>query len=330
MRHASTDRLVPPMSGRAMPDADGRNGPRVAVVIVSYNSAALLPDCLAHLRTAAVGTDLVSVVLADNDSADRSVETGLSLWPGLVAVRTGANLGYAAAINRGRAAAAAHDVLVVLNPDAALLPGSLAALSTACMREGVAMAVPRILNAQGAVAPSLRRWPSVATAVAESLLGGRRAARLGVGEMVVDPRRYAREGVVEWATGAAVAVNARAGEQLGPWDESFFLYSEETEYMLRARRLGFSVVFVPQAACRHHGGAAHTTPFLWALLMVNKVRLFRRSHGPTETAVFRLALLGGELLRAARGSEAAWSAVVALARPGGSSREQLRRSDAVR
>ena len=288
--------------------------PRVAVVVVSFNSADVLRGCLESLRAASEGVDLVSVVLADNDSRDQSVAVAEASWPGLVVVRTGGNLGYAAALNRGRAACRPHEALLVLNPDATLAAGAMSALAGVATSEGCGIAVPRMVGWDGTLALSLRRRPSVTSALSEAVLGGARAGRLGLGEVVGDPRRYERGGEVDWATGAAVMISRDCWDRVGDWDESFFLYSEETEYMLRARQAGFRVRFVPEAECRHRGGESGTSPFLWSLLMVNKVRLFRRSHGLIQSAAFRMALLAGQMLRALAGSRPAAAACRQLVR----------------
>ena len=285
--------------------------PRVAVVIVSYESAEVLPTCLLALQRATDGVDLVSVVLADNSSTDASIVVAQECFPGIQVLRTGGNLGYAAALNRGRVASSPHDALLVLNADVAMEPGSLGALAEALGPEH-GMSVPRMTTLEGSLSFSLRQWPTLTTATAEAIMGGRRAARLGIGEVVADPALYSKPGPVEWATGAAVMISSPCWEKLGDWDESFFLYSEETEYMLRARQMGIGVQFVPHAACRHKGGESGTSPDLWALLMANKVNLFRRSHGRVHTGLFRAALLSGQLIRAVAGDKTAAAAVRSL------------------
>jgi len=159
------------------------------------------------------------------------------------------------------------------------------------------------------VSHSILRSPRLVTALAEALFGGRRPAALGVGEVVADPRAYEQAAAVDWATGAAVAVSRRCEAALGTWDESFFLYSEETERMLRAARLGFVTWFEPAAECFHHGGESGVDPSLWALQTVNKVALYRRVHGPTATVAFWAVTLVGQGARAAIGSRRARAAV---------------------
>ncbi|MFI7462850.1 glycosyltransferase family 2 protein [Nonomuraea sp. NPDC049646] len=293
--------------------------PRVAIVIVTYNSAPVLGGCLASLPEGAKGVRLTDVVVADNASKDDSLAiaeqaAGLPVRP----LQVGRNAGYAAAINAGVASLGLDglDAVLVLNPDCRLRPGALAVLAAALDRPGTGIAVPRLVSTEGVLHHSLRRTPAVRRALAESLVGGRLAGRIGtLGEMVVDPARYERPGPADWATGAAMLVSATALARLGPWDESFLLYSEETEYALRAADAGWTLWYEPAAVVEHIGGEAKTSPMLAALLTVNRVRLFRRRRGRVATAGFYLAVLLGEVMRAAAGRRTARASVVALLRP---------------
>ncbi|MFI7691596.1 glycosyltransferase family 2 protein [Nonomuraea sp. NPDC049655] len=293
--------------------------PRVAIVIVTYNSAPVLGGCLASLPEGAKGVRLTDVVVADNASKDDSLAiaeqaAGLPVRP----LQVGRNAGYAAAINAGVASLDLDDLdaVLVLNPDCRLRPGALAVLAAALDRPGIGITVPRLVSTEGVLHHSLRRTPAVRRALAESLVGGRLAGRIGtLGEMVVDPARYERPGPADWATGAAMLVSATALARLGPWDESFLLYSEETEYALRAADAGWTLWYEPAAVVEHIGGEAKTSPMLAALLTVNRVRLFRRRRGRVATAGFYLAVLLGEAMRAAAGRRTARASVVALLRP---------------
>src|SRR5690606_7563486 len=103
---------------------------RVAVVIVTYNSAGVLGGCLDSLADGARGVELVDVVVADNASKDDSVAIAERAGPPVRVVQVGRNAGYAAAINAGVAALDldALDGVYVLNPDCRLRPGSIAPL----------------------------------------------------------------------------------------------------------------------------------------------------------------------------------------------------------
>jgi GT2 family glycosyltransferase len=113
-----------------------------------------------------------------------------------------------------------------------------------------------------------------------------------------------------------MAISAECRAACGPWDESFFLYSEETEYCLRARDLSYATQLEPSAEAVHLGGDSQVSPRLWSLLTVNRVRLYRRRHGAVATACFRAAVLLRETSRAALGRRASRAAVAALLRPG--------------
>ena len=125
---------------------------------------------------------------------------------------------------------------------------------------------PRLVNPDGTLQPTLRRLPTVLGAFAEAVLGGRLADRLGVGELVFTEagRTAARARLLGHGCGAADVVDR--ARSLGPWDESFLLYSEETEYMLRAADRGWITWYEPAAVVEHRGGESGTHPGLAALL----------------------------------------------------------------
>jgi N-acetylglucosaminyl-diphospho-decaprenol L-rhamnosyltransferase len=291
---------------------------RVAVVIVTYNSAGVLGGCLDSLADGARGVELVDVVVADNASKDDSVAIAERAGPPVRVVQVGRNAGYAAAINAGVAALDldALDGVYVLNPDCRLRPGSIAPLVRCLEEPGRGIAVPYMVNPDGSLQPSLRRHPTVGRALVEAVIGGRLAGRLWrLGELVTDPRDYARPGAYAWATGAAMLIAPRVLRAVGPWDESFLLYSEETDFCLRAADQGFVTWYEPASVIEHIGGDSGVNPTLAALLVVNKVRLYRRRHGPLAGFAYYLAVLGGEAVRALAGRRTSRASVTALLRP---------------
>jgi GT2 family glycosyltransferase len=102
---------------------------------------------------------------------------------------------------------------------------------------------------------------------------------------------------------------------VGPWDESFLLYSEETEYILRAADQGWSTWYEPAAVVEHRGGEAATKPGLAALLTVNRVKLFQRRHGATRGVTYAAGVLLGTAFRAAAGQATARASLAALVFP---------------
>jgi N-acetylglucosaminyl-diphospho-decaprenol L-rhamnosyltransferase len=176
--------------------------------------------------------------------------------------------------------------------------------------------VPRLVSTEGSLHHSLRRAPTVRGALAEAVMGGHLADRMGaLGEVITEPGRYDRPGPAVWATGAAMLLSVAAIREIGSWDESFLLYSEETEYALRAADHGWTLWYEPASVVEHIGGEAKVSPMLAALLTVNRVRLFRRRHGRLASLGYYLAILLGESVRAVAGRRTARAAVVALVRP---------------
>lgn len=290
--------------------------PRVAVVVVTYNSADVLQDCLLSLVDSAPGIHLGEIIIADNASTDATVRIAeRSTVPAVRIVQVGRNAGYAAGVNAGIDALHddAIDAVLVLNPDCRLRPGSVRALVAGLRRRRCAISVPKLLNPDGTLQPSLRRDPTVRGAFAEALIGGSRAGRAGAtGELVTDPHTHARACEAAWATGAAMLISMPAIRELGALDESFFLFSEETEYMMRAREHGWHVWYEPAAVIEHIGGDSPTNPALSALITVNKVRLFRRRNGRFRSLAYYLAMVFGQALRAAAGRPTARASLAAL------------------
>jgi N-acetylglucosaminyl-diphospho-decaprenol L-rhamnosyltransferase len=290
---------------------------RVAVVIVTYNSADNLGSCLASLPDGLDGVHLTEIVVADNASKDDTCDiaknaTGLPVR----VVELGRNGGYAAGINAGVAALAPHDAVLVINPDVRVRPGAVALLAKAFDRPKVGIAAPRLENPDGSLQPSLRRPPTVLRAWAEAIVGGNRAGRWGtLGELITDPRRYAVAGPATWATGGILLISAEAFRATGQWDESFLLYGEETDFALRAARSGYLTWYSPDSVFEHDGGESGTNPMLWALLTVNRVRIVRRHYGFLAWLGYSAAVVLGEAIRAAAGRRTAKAALTALLRP---------------
>lgn len=278
---------------------DSQAGARVAVVVVTHHSAEVIGGLVERLPAALEGVD-AQVIAVDNASCDDTVKRLQQADVVDHVVTLADNWGYAAALNVGVALARDWDAVLVLNPDLRPGPGMVAALFEAARDRDVGICVPRLFDGDGTEAWSLRREPSPTRAWAEALLGGVRAGRRGWGELVVPPAQSAAETeqtCSDWATGAALLITRACWEDIGAWDESYFLYGEETDFMLRARDRGWRLVQVSTAMGVHLRGEAPQNPWLWSLLQHNRLRLLRTRRGPAATGWFRLALIVNAALR---------------------------------
>jgi N-acetylglucosaminyl-diphospho-decaprenol L-rhamnosyltransferase len=286
----------------------------IAVIVVTFNSAAHLDRMLASLD-AALGDLRAQIVVVDNNSTDDTVAR-LRRHSRAEVLAQGDNRGYAAAINVGLERTHDAPAVLVLNPDLALGAGSIQRLLAASRETGVGIVVPQIRTPEGAIFRSLRREPTVGRALGTAVMGGRVAGLFPcLSETVGDDRSYLERCDVDWATGAAMLVTRECAEATGPWDESFFLYSEETDFAERARRAGFRIVYEPAAVVTHTGGDSMTSPRLRSMLALNRLRYFRRRHGRIRSGAFYAAVLFNEVTRAVLGDKAARAAALGLVAP---------------
>lgn len=277
----------------------------VAVVCVTYNAVSDVPAMLESLHAAA--TAPVPVIIVDNGSSDGTREL-LQETPGVRLVEQ-ANTGYADGVNRGiTEVPESHDILVI-NADVVAQPGAIEQLAAVLDDHGeVGIAVPALWDTDGSLQPSLRRTPTWWRTLVEAVVGGSRAGRLGESYR---PDPLGHEQDADWATGAAMLIRREVLDEVGPWDPTFFLYSEETEFCLRVRAAGYRVVCDPRAVMVHAGGDMARNPQLWALRAVNRVRLQRR-RGRLSAAAFRVASVLFELRRTLTGDAVSPAAVRAL------------------
>jgi len=164
------------------------------------------------------------------------------------------NLGYGGGANRGVAATDA-DIVVVLNPDLVVHPGAIAAMARTLQADAVVAVVgPRIVEADGTRYPSARRFPTAADAVGHALLARWWPANPFSQRYRMDDLDPDRATAVDWVSGACLAVRRQAWEELGGFDESYFMYAEDMDLCFRARRAGWSVVYEPSATVMHLQG----------------------------------------------------------------------------
>jgi N-acetylglucosaminyl-diphospho-decaprenol L-rhamnosyltransferase len=227
--------------------------PSWAAVVVNYEAGDALTDCVRSLRADDSAGDPPEIVVVDNGSRDGSVARLRCAFPDVVVVHPHANLGYAAAANRGTARTAAP-IVAVCNADIVVAPGAGAAMLSAFADETVGAAGPCIRNLDGSIYPSVRRDVGIVDATGHALFGlvwpanpfTRRYRELDADPAV--PRD------VDWASGAALWLRRRALDEIGGWDEGFFMYLEDVDVAWRLRRAGWRIRYEPAAEVTHIGG----------------------------------------------------------------------------
>lgn len=278
----------------------------VAIVIVTYNSADVIENLLDSLPAALSGLP-ADIVVVDNDSVDQTRDI-LDARPDCRVI-TSSNLGYSAGINTGVAAAEQAPAVLILNPDVRMDPGSIPPLLER-LGDDVGVTCPRILSDHGELQLSLRRDPTLMRA-----LGLSRARLPALSEYVQDRDAYERSGPVDWALGAVLAISRECIDVVGRWDESFFLYSEETDFCLRARDRGFLTWFVAESSAVHVGGGSGRNDLTHAMQILNRVRLYTRRNGTLRGSCYYALTLLAEATWVLRGHSQSRASIAALVRP---------------
>lgn len=267
----------------------------IAVIVVTYQSGDAVTPLIASLR-AETADQSIRVVIADNASTDNTVDRARE-HPDLIVIDNGSNPGYAGGINAAMAVAGDAEAFLILNPDLQVERHCLQRLLLKMREVGAGIVVPAISAPGGQQSLSLRYEPSVSRALGDALFGRIWPLRPHwLTETVRASSAYASAHPIDWATGAALLVNREAAKKIGAWDESFFLYSEETDYFRRARNAGYSVWYEPTARVIHAEGGSGRSADLVALTIVNAVR-YAEKHEPRSAAIHRAVLALHELRR---------------------------------
>lgn len=218
--------------------------PEITVVVVNHNGGQLLQRCLEAVFAQEVQGGF-EVVLVDNASTDGSLAMAAALFPDLRVVALPRNAGFAAGNNAGFEAARGG-FLVLLNTDAFVRPGCLAALRAAALSDERAAAVTaRLVFAER---------PGVIQNAGVLLLEDGGGADRGAGEE--DLGQYALREEVFGFCGAAALLKRDALADAGQFDEQFFMYYEDTDLSWRLRLRGWRIVYEPAAVVEHVHAAA--------------------------------------------------------------------------
>jgi N-acetylglucosaminyl-diphospho-decaprenol L-rhamnosyltransferase len=293
---------------------------RLAVIIVSHNSAGWLSACLSSVYANAGNLEL-DIVVVDSGSSDETVDLVRREFPG-VRVLPSENRGFAAANNRGLEVVEAEWILF-LNPDTRILSGTLEQLvSLLRARPTVGLAGVRQIDEDGVMDPTMRRFPNALRSLSVSLGGERLPLRASwLGERVLATDLYDRETVCDWTVGSFMLARKAAIDDVGGLDERFFIYCEETDLCLRLSQAGWRVAYFPQMTIFHQSSVTSSDARLNRQMAFARRQYIEKHFAPVHRAAAILTLGLGYALRGlvpGRGLErhrrraSAWSAFATL------------------
>lgn len=230
----------------------------------------------------------------DNASSDDSVSMLQQEFPWVRVIANAQNLGFTVANNQGLAQSRGRYVLF-LNPDTEAHAGALQTLlDYAETHPAVGIVGPQLRYADGSVQSSRRRFPTLATFFLEATV----LQRWWPHNSVLD-RYYMLDrpdeaiSQVDWVVGACMLVRRSVLDQVGGFDEGFFMYAEEMDLCRRAVSAGWQVVYLPAAVVTHYEGKSseQVVAARHIRFFTSRVRYVRKHHGPLAAALVRSFLL---------------------------------------
>lgn len=225
----------------------------VAAVVINRNTREFLRDCLVSIE----GQDCdggISVWVVDNGSSDGSPGMVIDDFSNVRLIWNRGNSGYARACNQG-IHYTDEPFVIILNSDTVIAPDAVSRVIDCFHRNPRAGVVgPRLLNTDGSIQYSCREFPSISEAFMHGFLGlfnpdNPYSSRYKKAEWDHD-----RESEVDWVSGAFIAFRRRALEDIGGFDEGYFMYVEDVDVCWRMWQAGWAVRYVPDGEVIHHVG----------------------------------------------------------------------------
>lgn len=264
----------------------------LSIVTVSWNVCELLRECIQSVD-AGRGDLHLEMIVVDSASTDGSPDMVAQDFPWVKLIRGQENLGFPRGNNLGIAQAKGRHILL-LNPDTVIIGDALPAMVQHLEQHlDIGALGAQLLNPDGTIQSSRRRFPTFLTAVFESTWLENIAPRSITRHYYALDLANDTVSDVDWVTGACLMVPKRVVDHVGPLDEGFFMYSEELDWCRRIKDAGWRVVYFPQAKIMHHVGKSSEQAVTARHINFQqaKLRYFRKYYGRIPTFILRTILL---------------------------------------
>lgn len=288
------------MADRSRPRSDDLNMPDLSVIIVSWNVRELLRACLRSLESGVKRheSEVLEIIVVDNASTDGSAAMVAAEFPQVRLIANAENRGFTGGNNQGIAAARGRYILF-LNPDTVVIGDALAQMMAYLQaHEDVGIVGPQLRYGDGRLQSSCRRFPTLWSALFESTpiawhWPNNPWARRYRMEDEISSTAPGEEIEVDWLVGAALMTRRAVLDQVGGFDEGYFMYSEELDWCRRVKAAGWRIVYLPTAQIVHYEGKSseQVVAARHIRFQTSKVRYFRKFHGPLAANLLRAFLL---------------------------------------
>ncbi len=263
--------------------------PLISIIIVTYNSSSTIAACLKSLLSQSSDGKDIEVIIVDNASTDTTRKTISADFPQVTLIENKTNVGFAAAVNQGAAAAkGAHFLL--LNPDTLMQNTFIRRLADFLHgNHQAAVAGCNLVDREGKHQPSCWKKPTLSMLLLETFLPCKVSLPL-----VTDNPPLLSE--VKMVSGACMAIKRDVFERVGGFDEQFFIYYEDADFCFRARKAGYKVFFNPAISVFHEvGGSSADQTMMFLHLYQSKTSFFEK-HYPGVTSVIAKAVIRAGIL----------------------------------
>ncbi len=271
----------------------------LSIIIVSYNTREHLQSCLRSILETSEGFSY-EIVVIDNNSRDGSADLVGQEFRSVRLIRNSTNNGFAAANNQGFAIATG-EYLLLLNPDTIVRRDSLRNTLDFMKRHPEASIVGcRLLNEDGTIQRSCRSFPSVLNLFFEaSFLYKLFPKNSLIGKYYLGWFTYDKVKEVDVVLGAFMMIRRSVFERIGNFDEKFFMFTEETDFCIRAKRAGLRTFFYPGAEVVHLGGqsAGQESQRMYRDIYRTQLYLFRKHFSHFEYVLMALLRAAGVAVR---------------------------------
>ncbi|MBU4293452.1 MAG: glycosyltransferase family 2 protein [Actinobacteria bacterium] len=246
---------------------------KLSIIIVSYNSSNLLEECLDSIFKYPCGQNY-GVIVVDNNSSDGSQELVRKKYPGVELITNTSNVGFAAANNMA-IKSTDSDFILLLNSDCQVYENSLDEMLGFIERITEAAVVgPKIINSDGSIQYSCRKFPSIIDAGLHSIL-------VNIAPDNPVSRKYKLADIsrekpfeVDWVSGSCMLVRRQALLRTGFMDENYFMYVEDIDLCFQMWKKNWKVFYYPHAEILHHVGGSTNVGKVAASVRMQKSILY--------------------------------------------------------
>lgn len=280
----------------------GNLAPRLSIVIVSWNSRAVLERCLRSILAATKSVSF-EVIVVDNNSSDDTTAVLRKRFGWVHLVPNDQNVGFARACNQGMARALG-EYLLLLNSDTYVTDDVISrAVADLDERVDHSVLACELRFPDGRRQHSAERALSARRSLLQNLWLYKLLPPRGRSQRLLGGYYEGSEDVdADWLAGAFILLRRSVFERSGGFDERFFMYGEDCEWGMRLRRLGIRILYRPQTGVVYHTGAVSSD-----LVWTHKQRFwrcyeggltaYRIAKGPRRVQAFKVAELFGALVR---------------------------------